>query len=47
MQKQTKKLSLSKETLRALNPAELKEVPGGIVSSDDRLCMNQKTSNLC
>jgi len=46
MQKQTKKLSLSKEVLRALNLAELKEVPGGIVSSDNRLCMNQKTT-LC
>jgi hypothetical protein len=40
MEKKTRKLVLSKETLRSLAEAELKKAPGGIVSSDDRWCMN-------
>lgn len=48
MEKKPKKLVLSKETLRSLDEAELKKVPGGIVSSDDRYCMNDpKFSNYC
>ena len=37
-----KKLALSRETLRALDGAELLAAQGGIVSSDNQLCSFSK-----
>lgn len=44
MKKKSQKLQLSRETLRSLVAQEdLDKIQGGIVSSDDVICMRQRT----
>jgi hypothetical protein len=38
MNKKTKKLVLAKETLRELNPADLQDLVGGVVTTTSDLC---------
>ncbi len=44
MERRSRKLALSRETLRALNPETMTPIIGGLTETDPRVCTSQCTA---